>query len=82
MVDTIRKRIIDKEIEFKEAAFNFSHEKETRNNGGKLINPIIIDRIQDSEGNTIFNNDKRKCTNCDQISYLTNDYHQIINNYK
>ena len=35
--------IIDKEIEFKEAAFNFSHEKETRNNGGKLINPITGD---------------------------------------
>ena len=43
LLDTIRKRIIDKEIEFKEAAFNFSHEKETRNNGGKLINPITGD---------------------------------------
>ena len=43
LLDTIRKRIIDKEIEFKEAAFNFSFEKETRNNGGKLINPITGD---------------------------------------
>ncbi len=50
-------------------------------NGGKLVEPILIDRIQDSEGNTIFNNDKRKCTNCDQISYLTNDYPEIKNNY-
>lgn len=50
-------------------------------NGGKLVEPILIDRIQDSEGNTIFNNDKRKCINCDQISYLTNDYPQIKNNY-
>ncbi len=50
-------------------------------NGGKLVEPILIDRIQDSEGNTIFNNDKRKCMNCDQISYLTNDYPEIINNY-
>ncbi|MDA9697632.1 PBP1A family penicillin-binding protein [Candidatus Pelagibacter sp.] len=51
-------------------------------NGGKLVEPILIDRIQDSEGNTIFNNDKRKCVNCDQISYLTNDYPDIKNNYK
>ena len=50
-------------------------------NGGKLVEPILIDRIQDSEGNTIFNNDKRKCINCDQISYLTNDYPEIKNNH-
>lgn len=43
LLDTIRKRILDKEIEFKDAAFNFSYEKETRNNGGKLINPITGD---------------------------------------
>ena len=51
-------------------------------NGGKLIDPIIIDRIQDSEGNTIFNNDKRKCVNCSEISYLSGDYPEIKNNYK
>ncbi len=51
-------------------------------NGGKLVEPILIDRIQDSEGNTIYNNDKRKCINCDQISYLSNDYPEIKNNYK
>ncbi|WP_440927174.1 penicillin-binding protein 1A [Candidatus Pelagibacter sp.] len=50
-------------------------------NRGKLVEPILIDRIQDSEGNTIFNNEKRKCINCDQISYLTNDYPEIKNNY-
>ena len=43
LLDTIRKRIVDNEIEFKEAAFNFSFDKETRNNGGKLINPITGD---------------------------------------
>ena len=43
LLDTIRKRILDKEIEFKDAAFNFSFEKETRNNGGKLVNPITGD---------------------------------------
>jgi len=51
-------------------------------NGGKKVDPILIDRIQDSEGKTIFNNDKRKCINCDQISYLGNDYPTIKNNYK
>ena len=51
-------------------------------NGGKLVEPILIDRIQDSEGKTIVNNDKRKCINCDQISYLGNDYPIIENSYK
>ncbi len=51
-------------------------------NGGKLVDPILIDRIQDSEGNTIYNNDKRNCTNCDQISYLSDDFPEIQNNYK
>ena len=51
-------------------------------NGGKLVEPILIDRIQDSEGNTIYNNDMRQCIDCKQISYLTNDYPKIKNNYK
>jgi penicillin-binding protein 1A len=46
-------------------------------NGGKLVKPIMIDRIQDSEGNTIFNNEKRKCINCNQISPLNNNYPEI-----
>ena len=50
-------------------------------NGGKLIKPIMIDRIQDSEGNTIFNNEKRKCINCDQISSLSNKYPNIENKF-
>ncbi len=51
-------------------------------NGGKLISPIIIDRIQDSEGNTIINNENRKCMNCDKISYTGKNYPQIEDNYK
>jgi len=50
-------------------------------NGGKLINPILIDRIQDSEGNTIFNNEKRFCVNCDQISYKGEQVPKIESNY-
>jgi len=46
-------------------------------NGGKLINPIIIDRIQDGEGNTIINNENRKCTNCEKISYTGQEFPKI-----
>ena len=46
-------------------------------NGGKLVEPIMIDRIQDSEGSTIFNNEKRKCINCDQVSFLSENYPEI-----
>ena len=51
-------------------------------NGGKLVSPILIDRIQDSEGVTILNNEIRKCKNCDQISYLSDNYPEITDSYK
>ena len=51
-------------------------------NGGKLVKPIIIDRVQDSEGNTIVNNYKRYCSDCDQISFTTNKYPEIKDNFK
>ena len=51
-------------------------------NGGKLVSPILIDRVQDSEGNTILNNENRTCANCDQISFTGKDYPYIKNNYK
>ncbi|MGC6479807.1 MAG: peptidylprolyl isomerase [Flavobacteriaceae bacterium] len=40
---TIRQRIMDEEISFEEAAREFSDEKETRFNGGVLINPTTGD---------------------------------------
>jgi len=39
IIDTIRTRIIDDEIKFDKAALAFSSEKETKFNGGVLINP-------------------------------------------
>ena len=51
-------------------------------NGGKLIKPILIDRIQDGEGNTIINNDNRKCTNCDKISFTSEEFPKIEDNYQ
>ncbi len=51
-------------------------------NGGKLITPKFIDRIQDSEGKTIFNSEKRECDGCNQISYLSKKIPKIKNNFK
>ena len=50
-------------------------------NGGKLITPIMIDRIQDSEGSTILNNEKRKCINCDQLSFLSEKFPNIVDDF-
>jgi len=50
-------------------------------NGGKLVRPILVDRIQDSEGNTIFNSEKRICIDCEKISFLNNIVPKISNNF-
>lgn len=42
-IDLIRKRIVDGEISFAQAAREFSDEEETRNDGGQLINPRTQD---------------------------------------
>ena len=54
-------------------------------NGGKKINPILIERIQNRRGKTIYNSDKRECIGCDKfletensIPYIKNDYKQAI----
>jgi len=51
-------------------------------NGGKKINPILIDRIQDSEGTTIFNTEKRECKKCDQISYLSDEIPKVSDKFE
>ena len=43
LMDTLRTRIVSNEITFEDAAFQFSSEKETRNNGGVLVNPATGD---------------------------------------
>ena len=50
-------------------------------NGGKKINPILIDRIQDSEGVTFFNTETRSCKDCDQISYFSESIPKISDNF-
>jgi peptidyl-prolyl cis-trans isomerase SurA len=42
-IDIIRKRIVDQDLTFEEAAKSSSDEEETRNNGGVLINPTTGD---------------------------------------
>jgi len=49
-------------------------------NGGKKVNPIFIDRIQDRRGKTIFNADERKCKGCKEISYLKKEIPSIEDN--
>ena len=51
-------------------------------NGGKLVEPIFIDRIQDSTGKTIFKNELLYCKDCDLISYTGENLPQIKNNYQ
>ena len=50
-------------------------------NGGKKIKPILIDRIQDSEGKTFFNTETRTCKNCNQVSYTSKSIPKISDNF-
>jgi peptidyl-prolyl cis-trans isomerase SurA len=43
LADTLRKRILDKDITYEKAALEFSDEKETKFDGGKLRNPETFD---------------------------------------
>ena len=54
-------------------------------NGGKKISPVLIERIQDRRGKTIYNSDKRECVGCDKFSeteelipFLRDNYKQVI----
>jgi peptidyl-prolyl cis-trans isomerase SurA len=42
-IDTVRQSILDNKIPFAEAAKLYSDDKETRNNGGLLVNPQTLD---------------------------------------
>jgi len=46
-IDSIRKRIIDKELSFEEAAREFSDDEETKKVGGKIINPNTGESLLD-----------------------------------
>ena len=38
-------------------------------NGGNLIEPSMIERVQDRDGNTIFTHDQRRCATCSGIGW-------------
>jgi peptidyl-prolyl cis-trans isomerase SurA len=42
-IDTIRNNIVNGKISFEDAAKKYSTDKETRNNGGQLVNPVSLD---------------------------------------
>jgi len=46
-LDTIRKRILDEEISFEEAAKEFSEDEETKKLGGKIVNPQTGESLLD-----------------------------------
>ncbi len=41
-------------------------------NGGKKVEPTLIDRVQDRNGNTIFRHDPRVCVDCSGPDLVTN----------
>lgn len=49
-------------------------------NGGKRINPSLIDRIQDRYGRTIFRHEQRVCENCRAESWNGQDEPELIDN--
>jgi penicillin-binding protein 1A len=49
-------------------------------NGGKKINPTLIDRIQDRNGKTIYRHDDRPCEGCASTFYTDQDMPEIADN--
>ena len=49
-------------------------------NGGKRIQPTLIDKIQDRAGKTIFRHDDRPCVGCDTIRWDEEDLPQLPDN--
>ena len=48
-------------------------------NGGKKITPIMISKIQDRRGKTIFNSTSSYCLGCDRYSENSNEFPKIEN---
>lgn len=49
-------------------------------NGGKQINPTVIDRIQDRYGKTIFRHEERGCEGCNATNWQNQDEPTIVDN--
>ena len=46
-------------------------------NGGKVIKPTFIDRIQDRNGATVYRHDQRPCTGCDAVAWTGQEVPEI-----
>ena len=51
-------------------------------NGGKKVNPMLFNKIQDRRGNTIFKPENIKCSGCDKFSSDSNDTPTINYDFK
>ncbi len=51
-------------------------------NGGKKIKPILINRIQDRRGKTIYNSENRICEGCNIVSNESSFAPKIVDNYE
>ena len=51
-------------------------------NGGQKINPVLISRIQDRRGKTIFKAKNRKCNGCENFNNQSKEFPQIENTNK
>ncbi|MDD9909757.1 MAG: penicillin-binding protein 1A [Ahrensia sp.] len=49
-------------------------------NGGKRINPSLIDRIQDRYGKTIFRHEERSCESCTASDWVNQEEPELIDN--
>ncbi|MEL6747047.1 MAG: PBP1A family penicillin-binding protein, partial [Pseudomonadota bacterium] len=49
-------------------------------NGGKRIEPTLIDRIQDRRGRTVWRHDARDCRNCAEDEYFGQEEPEFIDN--
>ena len=47
-------------------------------NGGKRIQPTLIDRIQDRFGKTLYRHDKRICQNCEAVKWANQNEPRLI----
>ena len=48
-------------------------------NGGKMIEPSLIDLVQDRDGKTIYRKKSYICSKCNEISINNKDYPRILN---
>jgi penicillin-binding protein 1A len=49
-------------------------------NGGRKINPTLIDRIQDRFGETIYQHDERECAGCEASAWIGQPEPELVDN--